>query len=328
MFFNTDKAKSIEKDAERQIKVQKVKNKYMVTLTDMELERLELEEKLMPKQEKIRKMKMDVDGKKALQKRYWTYRATGNSLSIVSALMTISGIAGTESLFDIGGAFTGKTGVFACTTALLQVATMNLNKNDYDIKQNHFIDYKSISKFKMGVIGISMVGNFKYMNGIMPNDWFYLCVSGAVAVLLDWGACKLNNLATDVKNCNYTNDTSKQNMTRFDKLLALVNDKFFGWIDRSYNEKFGAEKEVEKTTVTIDKQRGCEKLRNYNLHEITEQLKSMPADTIINKDTFHLSQYDWKLLRQDLEKMGLVYCKAKVTRRSKNLVEQAQDILA
>lgn len=320
--------KSIESRANAQIKVEKAKMKAFEQLTDIELQKLRLEKALMPQQDEIDKLKFNVRGKKSLQKTAWTYRFCANALSLTSALMTISGIAGTTSLFSFYGAFTGKTGVFAVTTALLQLSVINLNKRSFEIKQNHFIDYRKIAKFKAIVIGISMVGNFRYMNGIMPDSAFYMCVSGAVAIALDFGSMWLSNLATNVKYRNYTNDMETgTNKTRIDKLLCLVSDFFLGWIDKKYDEKikidpgvkFGTEKEVEKTKLTTDKQ------RDYDYQSIVEKIKNMPGDTVVSKDTFGLNTYQWKLCREDLEKDKMIYCDKKKSFVSKNLVEQARE---
>lgn len=322
--------KSIESRANAQIKVEKAKMKAFEQLTDIELQKLRLEKALMPQQDEIDKLKFNVRGKKSLQKTAWTYRVCANALSLTSALMTISGIAGTTSLFSFYGAFTGKTGVFAVTTALLQLSVINLNKRSFEIKQNHFIDYRQIAKFKAIVIGISMVGNFRYMNGIMPDSAFYMCVSGAVAIALDFGSMWLSNLATNVKYRNYTNDTeTRTNKTRIDKLFCLVSDFLLGWIDKKYDEKIkidpgvevGPENKAEKTKLTTDKQ------RDYDYQSIVEKIKNMPGDTVVSKDTFGLNTYQWKLCREDLEKDKLIYCDKKKSFVSKNLVDQAREKL-
>ena len=322
--------KSIESRANAQIKVEKAKMKAFEQLTDIELQKLRLEKDLMPKQDEIDRLKFNVRGTKALQKTAWTYRVCANALSLTSALMTISGIAGTNSLFSFYGAFTGKTGVFAVTTALLQLSVINLNKRNFEIKQKHFVDYKQIAKFKAIVVGISMVGNFRYMNGIMPHSAFYICVSGAVAVALDFGSMWLSNLATNVKYRNYTDDKEAgANKTRIDKLLCLVSDFFLGWIDKKYDEKIKSdtenrswtEKEDKKTKLTTDKQ------RDYDYMSIVEKIKNMPSDTVVSKDTFGMNTYQWKLCREDLEKDKLIYCDRKKSFVSKNLVEQAKEKL-
>ena len=330
IMFILQNEKSIETRANAQIKVEKAKMKAFEQLTDIELQKLRLEKDLMPKQDEIDRMKFNVRGRKMLQKTAWTYRICANALSLTSALMTISGIAGTDSLFSIYSAFTGKTGVFAVTTALLQMSVINLNKRSFEIKQHHFIDYKQIAKFKAIVISISMVGNFQYMNGIMPHSTFYMCVSAAVAVSLDFGSMWLSNLATNVKYRNYTSDTEKGvNMSRADKLLRLVSYCLLGWIDKKYDEKFegnpGTQQEAvkadEKTKLTTDKQ------RDYEYMSIVEKIKKMPDGTVVSKDTFGLNTYQWKLCRGDLEKDKLIYCDKKKSFVSKNLVEQAKEKL-
>lgn len=334
-FFNFNSPDRIEKDATKQIKVQRAKMKAYSQLTEIELEKLQSEEQLQPRIDEIDKLKMNILGKKTLQKQAWTYKISANALSLVSALMTICGIAGINSLFDIADAFIGKTGVFAVTAALLQMVVINLNKRSFEIKQNHFLDYKGIAKFKAIVIGVSMVGNFQYMNSIMPNNLFYTMVSLAVAISLDFGSIWISNLATNVKYRNYTNDDIELGQkTRLDKLLFLISDFCLGWIDRTYDAKFAnlneteseaeyEETELEKTILTTDKQ------RSYDYSTIVEKIKSMPPDTVVTKDTFGLNTYEWKLCRQDLEKEDMVYCDKKktYTKKQVHLADVAKELI-
>lgn len=323
MFNN---ARRIEKNANKQIEVEKARMKAMNVLTNLELEKLENESKLQPEVDRIATLKANIESKRTLQEKAWTYRMSANSLNMISALMTISGIAGTSSLFDLEQAFTGRTGIFACTTALLQIVVMNINKRDYEIKQNHFVDYKKVALFKGIVIGISMVGNYKYMAGIMPHSLFYNMVSIAVAFCLDNGACYLSNLATNVKYRNYTNDTtSKGNMTRLDKFLKLVSNKLFGWIDKEYNKVFvtgkAEEHEEQKPTVTSSKHKASSNLEQTkkqtkaqaNYDSVMKQIATMKAGEVISKDTFGLSQYDWKNVREKLDSNNIVECRNKKT---------------
>lgn len=319
-------ARRIEKNANRQIEVEKARMKAMNVLTNLELEKLENESRLQPEVDRIATLKANIESKRTLQGKSWTYRLSANALNCISALMTISGIAGTQSLFDLGQAFIGKTGVFACTTALLQLVVININKRAYEIKQNHFVDYKKIALFKGIVIGISMVGNYKYMSGIMPHSMFYNMVSIAVAFCLDNGACYLSNLATNVRYRNYTNDTtSKGNMTRLDKFVRLVSNKLFGWIDKEYNKVFvtgkAEEHEEQKPTVTSSKnatssvsdeeQKKTKAQENYD--SVMKKIATMKSGEVISKDTFGLSQYDWKNVREKLDNNKIVACKNKKT---------------
>lgn len=319
-------ARRIERNANKQIEVEKARMKAMNVLTSIELEKLENESRLQPEVDKIATLKANIESKRTLQAKAWTYRASANALNCISALMTISGIAGTQSLFDLGQAFAGRTGVFACTTALLQLVVMNINKRAYEIKQNHFVDYKKIALFKGIVIGISMVGNYKYMSGIMPHSMFYNMVSLAVAFCLDNGACYLSNLATNVRYRNYTNDTtSKGNMTRLDKFVRLVSNKLFGWIDKEYNKVFvtgkAEEHEEQKPKVTSSvyatssdfdaEQKKTKAQENYDT--VMKQIATMKSGEVISKDTFGLSQYDWKNVREKLDSNNVVECKNKKT---------------
>lgn len=255
LFTNPDR---IESDANRQIKVQKAKMKAYSQLKDIELERLEKdtaytleklekEAELQPQIDKIDQLKQNIRGMKNLQKQAWTYRLSAYALSIISALMTIAGIAGTDGLFAFKEAFTGKSAIFAIAAATLQLIVINLNKRSYELKKHHFVDYKGVSAFKAIVIAISMVGNFRYMNDIMPNNAFYTIVSLALAVALDFGSIWISTLATNVQYRNYTEATTEIGVkTRTEKFLYLLNEFCFGWIDEQYEEKING-KDPEET---------------------------------------------------------------------------------
>lgn len=274
-FFTRNNPHNIEKNAEEQIKVQKAKMKAYGQLTEIELERLQKEEQLQPRIDEIDKLKMNIQGKKTLQKQAWTYQLSANVLSMISALMTISGIAGTSSLLNLVDAFTGKTGIFAIATALLQIIVVNLNKHSFEIKQNHFIDYKGVAKFKAIVIAVSMVGNFRYMSEIMPNSLFYTIVSFAVAISLDFGSMWISNLATNVQYRNYTNnETETDNKTRLDKLLYLVSDFCFGWIDRQYETKLANQDVAPQIELITDEPEisGYSEMPTRSLTDIANEL--------------------------------------------------------
>ena len=58
-FFNN--ADRIEKDAEKQIKVQKAKNKAITALSHLELERLQNEKMLQPEREEITRLQCETE---------------------------------------------------------------------------------------------------------------------------------------------------------------------------------------------------------------------------------------------------------------------------
>lgn len=274
-FFNDPQ--KIENDVEEQVKVERAKMKAYRQSTEIELERLKDEERLQPRIDEIDKLKMNIQAKKALQKQAWTYRLSANILSTISALMTISGIAGTRNLFALTDAFRGKTGIFAIATALLQLIVINLNKYSHEIKKNHFADYKGVAAFKSIVIGVSMVGNFRYMSEIMPNSLFYKIVSLSVAISLDFGSMWISNLSTNVQYRNYTNNVvgaKADNKTRLEKFLYLATEFCFGWIDRMYDAKIATQSSIQQIGLITNKQEisGYSQTSEKSLADVAKEL--------------------------------------------------------
>ena len=343
-----NRADFILKRASRKIEVERAKMQTEKALTGIELSKLQNTEELEPEVDRIDTLKANIESKRKLQAKAWTFRLSANALNIISALMTISGIAGTTSLLNIGGAFTGRTGVFAITTALLQLCVMNINSKSWSLKQNHFLNYKKVGIFKFLVISISMVGNYKYMNSIMPSR-FYNMISLAVAFSLDCGAVYISDMSTAIKYRLYSNDTSAcGNLTRLDKFLAIASQKIFGWIDRVYDETFNykspakpvlnnkpimvcsaGENQKPKSMVTssnhawlqendFDENEDAAEQKtptkvDINVSKVMEQISTLPKGTVVTKDTFGLSQYDWKNVRERLDQNNVVECKAKKT---------------
>lgn len=314
LFENVEK---IEKETERQVKVQKAKNEAVSALTDCELERLENLEKLEPKKDQIAKMQANIESKRILQAKAWTFDLSAKALAILSALMTVAGITGTQSLFDFKSSFTGHSGIFGITVATLQLVLLNFNKRAYEIQQCHYSDYKKMRLYQIAIISVSVAGNYKYLSGTMPSYGFFSCI---IAVSLDLGNMFLSNLASNVRYRIYSNsELTTKNRSIIEKLIVIKFGHWIAKVNQEYDSVMSElQKQTPKTKVTTDKQRDSEKPSKVvsDLSGIVEKVKKMQPGTTMNKDTFGLTQYDWKLARKKLEDMKLVFCKNKCTYRS------------
>lgn len=314
-FFNN--ADRIEKDAEKQIKVQKAKNKAITALSHLELERLQNEKMLQPEREEITRLQCETESKNKLQKKSWSYKISAVLLACISVLMSVSGISGQRNILALVNAFTSENGVFAVSIFILQVVMLGFSFWSYEIQQNHFQTFNKIKLFQLAIVSVSIYCNFQYMKLLAPNA---PVICAVFACAFDIGSIYFSELATVTKYRLYSNDTTLHNATLFTKLRVVL---FGGWIDTldaKYQERIATR---QKTTVNLDKQRDCE--FNSLLSKVIEKCQKLTADTVVNKDTFDLDVVTWQKARQELEKRGIVHCKNKKTYINSSLADIARD---
>ena len=81
------------------------------------------------------------------------------------------------------------------------------------------------------------------------------------------------------------------------------------------------EKEEQKSEVTSSKINASSNLEQTkkqtkaqaNYDSVMKQIATMKAGEVISKDTFGLSQYDWKNVREKLDSNNIVECRNKKT---------------
>ena len=238
---------SIERQTEKKVAIEQAKNKAIGVLTDLEVERLENEERLQPKRDTIDVMKANIEGLHKLQKKAWSFKLSAFILAVLSCLMTVAGVGQTKSLLAIGEAFTNRTGVFSVTVACLQFVLLNFNAQAFQVRRKHYRSFVGMRFYQMAILSVSVYGNYLYLHSVMPT---YIYFSLVLAVSLDLGNVVLSNLANDVKYRIYSEPGEKQGVkSRFEKLMFILSEALFGWIDRVYNSKVGMseEKTVDQT---------------------------------------------------------------------------------
>lgn len=306
-FYNADR---IEKDAEKQIKVQKAKNKAITALSHLELERLQNEKMLQPEREEITRLQCETESKNKLQKKSWTYKASALLLACISVLMSVSGISEQTDIFALGKAFTSQNGVFAISIFILQCVMLGFSFWSYEIQENHFRTFSKIKLFQFAIVSVSIYCNYRYMILLVPDNKI---ICGVFACAFDVGSIYFSELATVTKYRLYSSDNSLHNATLFEKLKVVL---FGGWmdaLDAKYQERISSR---QKTSVNLDKQSvsGFENL----LSKVIEKCKNLSADTVVNKDTFGLDVVTWQKARQELENRGIVRCEKKKTYVNEN----------
>lgn len=293
-FFNN--ADRIEKDAEKQIKVQKAKNKAISALSHLELERLQNEKLLQPEREEITRLKCETESKNKLQRKSWSYKVSALLLACISVLMSVSGISDQRNILALGNAFTSENGVFAISIFILQCVMLGFSFWGYEIQENHYRTYNKIKLFQLAIVSVSIYCNFQYMKLLVPNA---PVICAVFACAFDVGSIYFSELATVTKYRLYSKNTSAEHRSRFEKFFALASDKLFGWIDKCYNEKFG-----QKTVANNDKM-------GISLTDrLLEKIEQAPSETVITKSFLGLENkpLEWREIKDIAKDKGL--CRA------------------
>lgn len=317
MIFNN--ASKIEKDAEKQIKVQKAKNKAIVALSHMEKERLLVEKELQPEQEEITRLRCETESKNKLQKKSRAYNFSAVILALISVLMSVAGISKQRNLLSLYGAFTGEFGVFAISVFLLQLVMLGFSFWSYEIQQNHFRTFSKVKRFQTAIVAVSIYCNYQYMHLLMPET---PVICAIFACAFDIGSIYFSELATVTKYRLYSNNTMCQNATFFEKLRIVLFGNIEDSLERKYQERIAAR---QKMTVNLDEQ-GVSSFESL-LENVIKKARSLKADTVVNKDTFGLDLVTWQKARQELEKRGIVRCEKKKTYINQHLADTAKNLV-
>lgn len=307
----------IEKDADKQIKVQKAKNKAITALSHLELERLQTEKALQPEREVITRLKCETEAKNKLVKKSASYKLSALILALISVLMSVAGISSQRNILSLYRAFTGEYGVFAISIFVLQVVMLGFSFWGYEIQQNHSKTYNKIKLFQLAIVSVSIYCNYQYMLLLVP-DTPVICAIFACA--FDIGSIYFSELATVTKYRLYSSDNALHNATLFKKLKVVLFGGCLDALDAKYQARISSRR---KTAVNLDKQRDYK--FDSLLEKVIEKCQKLSADTVVNKDTFNLDVVTWQKARQELEKRGMVRCEKKKTYVNNSLADIARE---
>lgn len=314
-FFSN--AERIEKDAEKQIKVQKAKNKAITALSHLELERLQNEKMLQPEREKITRLQCETESKNKLQKKSTSYKFSALILACISVLMSVSGISSQKNIFALKTAFTSDNGVFAISIFVLQCVMLGFSFWSYEIQENHFRTYSKIRLFQFAILSVSIYCNYQYMRLLVPTA---PVICAIFACAFDIGSIYFSELATVTKYRLYSSDNTLHNATLFEKLKVVLFGGCLDALDAKYQARISSRR---KTAVNLDKQRDYK--FDSLLEKVIEKCQKLSADTVVNKDTFGLDVVTWQKARQELEKRGMVRCEKKKTYVNNSLADIARE---
>ena len=308
----SDNPKQIKDAGERLAKSAKAKSDALIALNHEEVKVLRSEQEKLPEQREKERLTCQVRGEKKLQKKSAAYRFSATLLSYASLILSVSGASKNNAILNIGQTITNP---FAIAIFVLQTTLLGYYASESQVRQLYKGTHRKMAIFQYMIIAVSVYCNYIYLNMLIGTP----AVSLVLAVAFDFGSIAFSQLATVVKYRMIDLDQGDPGILH--QLFVVLTHPVTNAIQSRYNDIMQAENNGQKTILTTDKQRA------FDYSAIVEKIKSMPTDTVINKDTFGLNTYDWKLCRQDLEKDKFVYCDKKRTYTNQSLTDTTKELI-
>ena len=308
----SDNPKQIKDAGERLAKSAKAKSDAIIALNHEEVKVLRSEQEKLPEQREKERLTCQVRGEKKLQKKASTYRFSAMLLSYASLILSVSGASGTNAILHISKTLTNP---FAIAIFVLQTTLLGYYASENQVRLLYKGTHRKMAVFQYMIIAVSVYCNYIYLDMLIGTP----LVSLVLAVAFDFGSIAFSQLATVVKYRMIDLDQNEPGILR--QLLVVLSYPVTNAIRSRYDAIMQGENSTHKTILTTDKQRG------YDYSAVVEKIKSLPANTMISKDTFGLNTYEWKLCRQDLEKDKLVYCDKKRTYTNQTLADVTRELI-
>ena len=165
--------------------------------------------------------------------------------------------------------------------------------------------------FQYMIIAVSIYCNYIYLNMLIGEP--AICM--VLAVAFDFGSIAFSQLATVVKYRMI--DLDEGNPSILYQLFVVLTHP----ITNAISNKYEAIMQEQKPKVTSSVYAGSEDFdaeqektkAQENYDSVMKQIANMKSGEVVNKDTFGLSQYDWKNVRERLDNNNIVECKNKKT---------------
>lgn len=304
----SDNPRQIKDAGERLAKSAKAKSDAITALNHEEVKVLRSEQEKLPEQREKERLKCQVRGEKKLQKKSLKYRLSAMLLSYSSLILSVSGASGNNALLHIGKTFTNP---FAVAIFVLQTTLLGYYASENQVRQLYKGTHRKMAVFQCMIITVSIYCNYIYLNMLIGEP----AVCMVLAVAFDFGSIAFSQLATVVKYRMI--DLDEGNPSLFYKIFVVLTHP----ITSAINSKYDAIMQEKKPKVTSSVYAGSEDFdteqektkAQENYDAVMKQIATMKAGEVISKDTFGLSQYDWKNVRERLDSNNIVECKNKKT---------------
>lgn len=304
----SDNPKQIKDAGERLAKSAKAKSDAMTSLNHEEVKVLRSEQEKLPEQREKERLKCQVRGEKKLQRKSLKYRFSAMLLSYSSLILSVSGASGSNAILHIGRTLTNP---FAIAIFVLQTTLLGYYASESQVRQLYKGTHRKMATFQYMIVAVSIYCNYIYLNMLIGEP--AICM--VLAVAFDFGSIAFSQLATTVKYRMI--DLDDGNPSILYQLFVVLTHP----ITSAISSKYDAIMQGQKPRVTSSVYAGSDDLEEEqkktkaqeNYDSVMKQIATMKSGEVVNKDTFNLSQYDWKNVRERLDSNHVVECKNKKT---------------
>lgn len=304
----SDNPKQVKDAGERLAKSVKAKSDALIALNHEQVKILRSEQERLPEEREKQRLKCQVKGEKKLQRKSLKYRFSAMLLSYSSLILSVSGASGSNALLHIGKTLTNP---FAIAIFVLQTTLLGYYASESQVRQLYKGTHRKMSVFQYMIIAVSIYCNYIYLNMLIGEP--AICM--VLAIAFDFGSIAFSQLATVVKYRMI--DLDEGNPSILYQLFVVLTHP----ITNAINNKYEAIMQEQKPKVTSSVYAGSgdldteeEKTKaQENYDSVMKQIANMRSGEVVTKDTFGLSQYDWKNVRERLDSNNIVECKNKKT---------------
>ena len=304
----SDNPKQVKDAGDRLAKSVKAKSDALIALNHEQVNILRSEQARLPEEREKQRLKCQVKGEKKLQRKSLKYRFSAMLLSYSSLILSVSGASGSNALLHIGKTLTNP---FAIAIFVLQTTLLGYYASESQVRQLYKGTHRKMAMFQYMIIAVSIYCNYIYLNMLIGEP--AICM--VLAVAFDFGSIAFSQLATVVKYRMI--DLDEGNPSILYQLFVVLTHP----ITNAISNKYEAIMQEQKPKVTSSVYAGSEDFdaeqektkAQENYDSVMKQIANMKSGEVVNKDTFGLSQYDWKNVRERLDNNNIVECKNKKT---------------
>ena len=304
----SDNPKQVKDAGERLAKSVKAKSEALIALNHEQVNILRSEQERLPEEREKQRLQCQVRGEKKLQKKSATYRFSAMLLSYASLILSVSGASGSNAILHIGKTLTNP---FAIAIFVLQTTLLGYYASESQVRQLYKGTHRKMAVFQYMIVSVSIYCNYIYLNMLIGEP--AICM--VLAVAFDFGSIAFSQLATTVKYRMI--DLDDGNPSILYQLFVVLTHP----ITSAISSKYDAIMQGQKPRVTSSVYAGSDDLEEEqkktkaqeNYDSVMKKIATMKSGEVISKDTFGLSQYDWKNVREKLDSNKIVTCKNKKT---------------
>lgn len=238
--------------------------------------------------EKIDRMKLQYKQVNSVSSKAWIFNCISVVCIVISAFMTVLGINNVTTIEQLKQILYNPSSLLYSTLVLVtQIIIFIASANSTYLKSKFYSTYKYIHIFIILMIGVSFLGNFKFLdNYIKPHglDYIFIIIP---SLALDCFSILFSNLANDTKYRNYSFSNDIKSNVNFITMLyrmwilpqKIKRKKAYDNILNEYKNLF--ENNEEKTEKKAEQFNVNESLECVAITDLTEE-KTEEKNIIFN----------------------------------------------